>query len=600
VLTIAAIAWARSSILSVRCTARFAFIWRTGRRHDSARIVTRRTRENVVIAHPLLRSMLAAGAIAAPVFAHALDMTTPTTEIAIELGGQADVSVTFHNGAAVATPELSIVLGTDTGQPMLQYEQLPVAGCGDVQTDSGTIAFTLAPIDAGGEHTCTIRVSRGNDVIDSQIVDWRTATSGTNAAELTLAIGTFAGVQLSAELESRTIDGGGIHSVLRLGAHNGGAVAIDAQTSVFGCHTDPLDHVVSGACEIVPGDCSQTGAAPTITWASVAAGADAQCEIATTTQLIDYDKDISLYVSHLSDTDTGGEVFLPSDAFELVSLHTVVADVAINQYGLSGSWANAETPAQGFVVNMQPNVYGQGEALLFAGWFTYDVNAAGGQRWYTIQGQVDGSLATAPIYRTDGGRFDSPQATNTVRVGSATLTFADCSHGVLIYSFDDGSGRAGAIPITRLLSNVSCNAAGDGGNAAPSYDLEGTWADPSNSGQGLVIDIDPTHNILFAAWYTFTPLDGQFGSARQRWFTLQGDKPSDPSQPVNVTLYESHGGVFNAPASATTVAVGSASITQTSCTTATMSYRFTSGENLGRTGTLALSRLGSSPPGCGL
>ncbi|MFI4970535.1 MAG: peptidoglycan DD-metalloendopeptidase family protein, partial [Lysobacterales bacterium] len=82
--------------------------------------------------------------------------------------------------------------------------------------------------------------------------------------------------------------------------------------------------------------------------------------------------------------------------------HTFVVGSGVNpdQHGLTGSWANPATDAQGLLIDVEPDFYASGIGLLFGGWFTYDTSAAGGQRWYTIQGQVHAGDATTsmPIY----------------------------------------------------------------------------------------------------------------------------------------------------------------------------------------------------------
>ena len=42
-------------------------------------------------------------------------------------------------------------------------------------------------------------------------------------------------------------------------------------------------------------------------------------------------------------------------------------------------------------------------------------------------------------------------------VGTATLSFDTCSSGQLSYTFTDGTGRTGTIPLTRLTQNVTCS-----------------------------------------------------------------------------------------------------------------------------------------------
>jgi plastocyanin len=272
----------------------------------------------------------------------------------------------------------------------------------------------------------------------------------------------------------------------------------------------------------------------------------------------------------------------------------------LNQHGLSGSWANAATDSQGIVMTVLPDFFTQGSGFLFGGWFTFDTTAAGGQRWYTIQTQVDDTSDSAqtPIYQTLAGSFDTGQATTTNAVGQATIHFDDCTHGSLAYNFTDGSGRTGTIPLARLLPNVTCAASGStaGGGV---YLRSGAWADTSNSGQGLVLDLNPPGNVIFGAWYTFLAnAAGNAGAPGQHWFTLQGPMPASFTTLQNIGIYDSTGGVFDQHATTTTTQVGTATIVYHSCTSATMTYTFTGGTHTGISGTLELTRIGAAPTGC--
>lgn len=275
-----------------------------------------------------------------------------------------------------------------------------------------------------------------------------------------------------------------------------------------------------------------------------------------------------------------------------------------NQGGLSGSWANPATDSQGFVLDVASNFYGEGRALIFGGWFTYDVGATGGLRWYTIQGKLGPSnAATMGIYRSLGGRFDSTQATRIETVGTTTVRFEDCSHGSLDYRFDDG--RQGTIPLTRLLANSTCSAGGadepprqQADNAAWS----GAWADvAANSGQGLVMEFNPVQNLMFAAWYTFGAHAGVDDDARsQDWYTLQAQAPAGVNAFTDIGIYATSGGVFDQHATTSIARVGSADLTFHSCTSATLDYRFSSGANAGRAGMLHLTRLSPAADDCHL
>lgn len=269
-----------------------------------------------------------------------------------------------------------------------------------------------------------------------------------------------------------------------------------------------------------------------------------------------------------------------------------------DQQGLAGSWANAATDAQGLVLDVQPDLLGDGVGLVFGGWFTW---AEGSPLWYTIQGDMhaDAEASTMPIYLTSGGSFDTAQPTTTTPVGSATLRFDDCSHGSLDYDFDDGSGRSGTIPLTRLLTNVRCSRDGGGDDAGSSASLlSGPWADPTNEGQGLVLDLDPVQQVLFGAWYTFAA--ASTGVEDQRWYTLQAALPQDLAALGPIGIFESRGGRFDSAADTTTTQVGTAQLVFHSCMSATLDYAFEASTQAGLSGRLELVRIGRPPPGCSL
>ena len=285
-----------------------------------------------------------------------------------------------------------------------------------------------------------------------------------------------------------------------------------------------------------------------------------------------------------------------------LALPGVGAGVNLNQHGLTGSWFNPATGGQGIELEVYPDFGGAGHGLLFAGWFTYDVTAAGGQRWYVLSGDVssDGPVASLGIYAQYGGNFNAPPALGTpVALGQATLEFSDCNHGSLAYQFSDGSGRAGTIALTRLTANVTCAAGGDDGSAASSYLLSGNWYDAATGGQGLIFDFNPVQNVLFAAWYTFAP-DGQQagGPASQRWYVMQAPYLAGTTSVNAIPIAIGTGGVFDDPAPTQTQIVGSASLAVQSCSAMTLTYAFNAGANQGLGGSVNLTRVGPTPAGC--
>jgi len=284
----------------------------------------------------------------------------------------------------------------------------------------------------------------------------------------------------------------------------------------------------------------------------------------------------------------------------------------LDQHGWTGTWYNPATSGQGIVFEIYPDIAGIGNGLFGGGWFTFDTSAGGEdkKRWYTLTGGVTSSSASATldIISPTGGNFNAAPVINAgdgaVSVGHATIGFSDCMHGNLSYSFTDGSGRVGNIPLTRLDANVTCdpnNGAGNG-TAPGKFLLSGAWYTPSTSGQGVLFDINPLQNITVAAWYTYAP-NGQSigGGASQRWYTLQiGSANVGASTLSNIGIFSAQGGVFDAPGTVTTPQVGTASIVFGSCSALTLNYNFTSGSNAGQSGNISLQRVGPVPTGCSL
>jgi hypothetical protein len=273
----------------------------------------------------------------------------------------------------------------------------------------------------------------------------------------------------------------------------------------------------------------------------------------------------------------------------------------LNQHGLTGSWYDAATSGQGVEIEVYPNAV-SGTGSTFVSWFTYDTVAglADHQRWYTAQGSVATGQPSAAltIYQNTGGNFNAVPITMAQAVGTATLSFATCTTGQLAYSFSDGSGRTGTIPLTRLTQNVTC-ATTTPFPTNTDFAHSGNWYAAATAGQGFTVEVNPTSATLFAAWYTYEPMGAAAGAAGQRWYTAQASFTAG-MRSIPVTIYETTGGIFNTvpPAGQQTVAVGTGTLAFQSCTAATFSYTFTGGSSSGLSGTITLSRVGPAPPGC--
>ena len=128
---------------------------------------------------------------------------------------------------------------------------------------------------------------------------------------------------------------------------------------------------------------------------------------------------------------------------------------------------------------------------------------------------------------------------------------------LLAYSFTDGSGRSGSIPLTRLTQNVTCSSTTPPPTNAD-FALSGNWYSASTAGQGFTVEVNPNARVFFAAWDTYPPNGTAAGVAGQRWYTAQGAF-SPGLRTIPVTLDQTTGGHFDTPTPAgqTTVAVGS-------------------------------------------
>jgi hypothetical protein len=278
----------------------------------------------------------------------------------------------------------------------------------------------------------------------------------------------------------------------------------------------------------------------------------------------------------------------------------------LNQHGLTGSWYEPATSGQGVELEVYPDLTAPGTGLAFLSWFTYDSVAGGAdrQRWYTADGPVvtGQPTATLTIYRNTGGNFNAPPVTESQVVGTATLGFDSCTTGRLSYSFTDGTGRTGSIPLSRLTQSMTCSVTGARPTDAD-FGFSGNWYDPATSGQGITVEVNPASQVLFLAWYTYAPNGAGAGAAGQRWYTAEQTTPLLPgARTIPLRLFETTGGAFDTPTSPVprTVVVGSGTIAFENCTSATLSYSFTGGSSSGASGAIALGRVGPVPASCAM
>lgn len=114
--------------------------------------------------------------------------------------------------------------------------------------------------------------------------------------------------------------------------------------------------------------------------------------------------------------------------------------------------------------------------------------------------------------------------------------------------------------------------------------MSGAFYNPDTSGQGVLLDVDPEQNFVFAAWFTWAtqPPAGAttpqaVGDPSHRWLTFQGDYQTGDAS-IDLTVYSSTGGVFDDPAPVNTDPVGTAVLDMESCFLGELRYSLDSGE----------------------
>ena len=299
---------------------------------------------------------------------------------------------------------------------------------------------------------------------------------------------------------------------------------------------------------------------------------------------------------------TGCDTGTRSFARRTFAIKAVASAPTIDQHGLTGSWFQQATSGQGLEIEVFPDHVASGTGFLQGSWFTFDNAASGGAdhgRWYTFSGNVisGDSAAVFTMYQNVGGNFNASPVTQSTPVGHASISFSDCTDGQFNYTFTDGTGRNGVVPLTRLTSNVECTQGGTA-NASGDFGLSGNWYDSTTSGQGFVVELNPVARALFFAWYTYAVNGQASGVSGQRWYTGQASY-SPGARSIPLSLYETTGGLFNtSPPPPATAAIGTGNLTFTSCSAATLSFAMTSGSSAGQTGSIALTRVGPVPASC--
>lgn len=103
--------------------------------------------------------------------------------------------------------------------------------------------------------------------------------------------------------------------------------------------------------------------------------------------------------------------------------------------------------------------------------------------------------------------------------------------------------------------------------------IAGAWYNPATTGQGFVIDIDPSNQFIFVAWFTFETESLKVGAAEHRWLVAAGNYLGGTAQiPIFLTTM----GRFDDPQPVSNEEVGVMTLSFNDCESGLIEYDLTS------------------------
>ncbi len=217
--------------------------------------------------------------------------------------------------------------------------------------------------------------------------------------------------------------------------------------------------------------------------------------------------------------------------------------------------------------------------VLFATWFTYDVDGSG--MWLVMSNGVQTSAGhfSGDVYRTTGPGFDSQNFTaitsgNYTKVGTLSVSFSDANTGSMTYTIN---GVTQTKPIGRYIYSTAptCTVGGTVplGTATNYSDL--WYRNESESGWG--VNIVHQGDILFATWFTYQSGGTAAAPAKGMWLVMSnGNKTGNAAYTGDLQRTTGPNAFDNAtpfdPSKVTRTTVGSATFTFTDSDNGTFQY----------------------------
>ena len=276
--------------------------------------------------------------------------------------------------------------------------------------------------------------------------------------------------------------------------------------------------------------------------------------------------------------DTWNHPALPTDGRSMLRSGTLGTNSPQNFAGQSGTvtvttplnfqalWYRSPAESEsGWGVNITH----QGN-ILFATWFTYDVD--GSQIWLVGPAvtKTTGNTFTGSLYRTTGPAFNSvpfnPSAVVATQVGTITFAFTDANAGTMTTVVNNVTTTK---PITKqIYATVStCTANGTPGATLNFQDL--WYKSPAESEAGWGVNLTHQGDILFATWFTYDATGKGMWVVGPNTARTAGNTFSGP-------LYRTTGPAFNAnpwlPSNVVATQVGSVTFSFTDTNNGTFMY----------------------------
>ncbi|MEE4217401.1 MAG: hypothetical protein V2I48_07325, partial [Xanthomonadales bacterium] len=149
--------------------------------------------------------------------------------------------------------------------------------------------------------------------------------------------------------------------------------------------------------------------------------------------------------------------------------------------------------------------------------------------------------------RPEGTTANWANATLMGTHGSLPVTMEQAGEHVLTMKCKDGQGRSMRKQTVVKAKTSNDRAQSSGPEIIVNEGLNDAWADPETDGQGVLINVLPEVNAVFAAWFTYDNFDASggnadVGSADHRWMTAFGPIDGDRSE---MQMFVNRGGAFD-------------------------------------------------------